>query len=300
VVNEIRSEPTRLARVRAYYDQTWLDYRFFWLNSRNLAIHFGYWDATTRTHGDALLAMNRVLADTVAIRAGDRVLDAGCGVGGSAIWLATHRGAQVVGITPVASQVVRARAYAQRRGLDGLVTFEQHDYLDTSYADASFDVVWAQESVSHSEHKDAFLAEAFRVLRPGGRLIVVDYFRSRRPYAESEERQLVGMLADWACPDLSTVGEFDAWARQAGFVDITWRDITDNVRPSWRRLYLLSLAMYPMGVVLRTVRLRSAVQHGNQRGAINGWRILEKGLWNESIMAARKPSQAPAPPPTTA
>ncbi len=289
MVDEIRSEPAQLARVRAYYDQTWLDYRVFWLNSRDLAIHFGYWDAATRNHGESLLAMNRVLADTVNIRTGDRVLDAGCGVGGSAMWLAEHRGARVVGITPVASQVVRARAYARRRGLDRLVTFEQHDYLNTPYADASFDVVWAQESVTHTEHKDAFFAEAFRLLRPGGRLVMADYFRWRRPYAEPEERLLLGMLADWVSPDISTVAEFDTWVRRAGFVDISWRDITDNVRRSWRRLYLLSMPLYPVGVALRALHLRSAVQHGNLRGAIRGWRVLQKGLWHESIMAARKP-----------
>ena len=286
----IRSEPANLARVRAYYDQTWLDYRLFWLSSRDLAIHFGYWDTTTRNHGEALLAMNRVLADSVGVRAGDRLLDAGCGVGGSAIWLAENRGAEVVGITPVASQVSRARGYARRRGVDGLVMFEQQDYLATPYEDASFDVVWAQESVTHTEYKDAFLAEAFRLLRPGGRLVVADFFRVRRPYNEADERQLLGALADWAAPDLSTVGEFDAWARQAGFVDIAWRDITDNVRRSWRRLYLMAMAVYPGGVVMRTLRLRKLVQHGNMRGAVNGWRTLQRDLWRECTMAARKPS----------
>ena len=49
--------------------------------------------------------MNRVLADRAGIRPGQRVLDAGCGVGGSSLWLAEQRGAAVVGITPVASQV---------------------------------------------------------------------------------------------------------------------------------------------------------------------------------------------------
>jgi len=291
MVDEVRSEPARLARVRSYYDQTWLDYRFFWLNSRNLAIHFGYWDATTRTHSESLLAMNRVVADTAAIGAGDRVLDAGCGVGGSAIWLATHRSAEAVGITPVASQVARARRYARRRGLDGLVTFEQRDFLDTSFPDASFDVVWAQESVSHTEYKDVFLAEAFRLLRPGGRLVVVDYFRHRRPYGPDDERLIVGMLADWACPDLSTGSEFDTWTRQAGFVDVTWHDITDNIRRSWRRLYVMARVTYPMGVMMRALRLRNAVQHGNQCGALKGWRILQRGLCHESIMTARKPDQ---------
>ena len=101
----------------AYYDETWLDYRLLWLNGRNLSVHFGYADVTTRGHADALLNMNRVLADRAAIWPGERVLDAGCGVGGSSFWLAQERGAEVVGITPVASQVTRARRFAEQRGL---------------------------------------------------------------------------------------------------------------------------------------------------------------------------------------
>src|SRR6478672_3022808 len=103
--------------VVAYYDQTWLDYRLFWLNRRTLSVHFGYNDASTRGHADALLNMNRVLADRAGIQPDARVLDAGCGVGGSSIWLAQARGAFVVGITPVASQVARARDFAAAHNL---------------------------------------------------------------------------------------------------------------------------------------------------------------------------------------
>src|SRR6266536_3557147 len=111
--------------VVAYYDHTWLDYRLLWLNRRTLSVHFGYTDATTRGHADALLNMNRVLADRAGIRPGAHVLDAGCGVGGSSLWLAQSRGAIVVGITPVASQVARARGFAVVRKLRDQVTFEQ-------------------------------------------------------------------------------------------------------------------------------------------------------------------------------
>jgi len=51
-----------LSRIRAYYDETWMDYRMLWLNPQNRAIHFGYWDEHTRSHTQSLFAMNRVLA----------------------------------------------------------------------------------------------------------------------------------------------------------------------------------------------------------------------------------------------
>src|SRR5262249_2568233 len=122
-----------------YYDETWLDYRVLWLNPDNLAVHFGYTDETTRNHTDALKNMNRVLADRVEIRPGERVLDAGCGVGGSSLWLARERGAEVVGITLAASQVAKARRYAARRKLNSRVHFEVADFTATPYPDASFD-----------------------------------------------------------------------------------------------------------------------------------------------------------------
>ena len=95
------------AAITDYYDHTWIDYRVLWLNRDNLAIHFGLYDETTHGHADALRNHNRVLADRIGLQPGERVLDAGCGVGGSAFWLAQRRAAEVVGITLPRSQVER-------------------------------------------------------------------------------------------------------------------------------------------------------------------------------------------------
>ena len=70
-------------------------------------------------HRQALVRNNEVLADIAAVQPGERVLDAGCGVGGSSCWLAQHREATVVGITLVPDQVARARAIARARGCRG-------------------------------------------------------------------------------------------------------------------------------------------------------------------------------------
>ena len=69
------------------------------------SLHFGYYDETATHHKAAVANMNRVMADLADIGREDKVLDAGCGVGGSGIWLAENRQCSVVGITPVAGQV---------------------------------------------------------------------------------------------------------------------------------------------------------------------------------------------------
>ena len=183
-----------------YYDETWLDYRLVWLEPSNFAIHFGYHDGERRSHAEALVQMNRVLADLARIGQGQRVLDAGCGVGGSSMWLAEHRGAQVLGITPVRSQVARARAFARRRGLSHLIRYRLADYADTGLPSASFDVVWALESLCHARDKAAVYREFARVLRPGGRLVIAEYARSARPLPGWKEQLLREWLSGWMHP----------------------------------------------------------------------------------------------------
>jgi cyclopropane fatty-acyl-phospholipid synthase-like methyltransferase len=91
--------------VQSYYEGTRWDYRWVWGVRNTYALHFGYYDEQATHHRAAVANMNKVMADLVAIQPGEKVLDAGCGVGGSSIWLAQNRNCTAVGITPVESQV---------------------------------------------------------------------------------------------------------------------------------------------------------------------------------------------------
>mgnify|MGYP001224377150 CR=1 FL=1 len=285
-----------LARIRAYYDETWSEYRWVWLNQQNCAIHFGYWDRHTRGHAQALLTMNRVLADQLGVRPGQRILDAGCGVGGSALWLAKTYDVEVVGITPVASQIARAQQFARAHGVAHRVTFEQQDYTATTFPGASFDVVWAIESVCHAPVKRRFLREARRLLRPGGRLGMVEYTRTGRPLAEAEEVLLRRWLSGWAIPDLATAAELARWAEEEGFDGVSLLDITANVRPSLRRLYRLATLAWPVASAAHALGLRSDTRDGNTRGARNQYLALQRGLWREHLLTASASRNDPDSP----
>jgi tocopherol O-methyltransferase len=274
-----------LRPIREYYEQTWHDYRFLWLNPSNYAIHFGYWDQLTRGHADALNRLNAVLASYIGIHPGAHILDAGCGVGGSSIWLARRFGATVTGITPVGSQVRRARRIAAEQGVADRVRFAEEDYTRTTFADASFDVVWAVESVCHAADKAAFYREAQRLLRPGGRLGIVEYMRTSCPLPDDGEALLQNWLSGWAIPDLATAEEHRAWA-QARFTEVQLIDITSNVRRSLARLHRMAVAAWPGELILRTLGLRSDTQHGNWRGARDQFRALTRGLWFDAVLTA--------------
>ena len=277
--------PLTLSQLQAYYDETWSDYRYFWLNRRNLAIHFGYWDESTRSHAQSLDRLNAVLAARIGLRSGERVLDAGCGVGGGAIWLARNYGVEVVGITPVASQVRRARQHARSyRNLK--LSFEQQDYTATDFPPSSFDVVWAVESVCHAADKRRFFEEAKRLLRPGGRLGMTEYVRRLPAFAPADEELLHRWLSGWAIPDLATMSDLRRWACDCGFGDVVTGDITAGVTPSLRRLYRLAMLTWPGESFLAALGLRSQTQHRNHRGARVQYLALRRGLWSYAMITA--------------
>src|SRR5260370_24043449 len=110
-----------------------MDYRGFWLNLDNRTIHFGYWDDHTRSHPDSLINMNRQMAARLDLRANQRILDAGCGVGGSAMWLAQVYAVKVVGINIVPDHVAPGARDAAERGLTEQIRFEPQDFHHTPF-----------------------------------------------------------------------------------------------------------------------------------------------------------------------
>jgi tocopherol O-methyltransferase len=282
------SDNGQLHAVQSYYDQTWLDYRMMWLNRTNRAIHFGYWDENTRSHSESLLNTNRVLADRAQFKPGELALDAGCGVGGTAMFLAENHGVRVMGVTVVHDQAIRAYRYSGERGLTDL-SFSLQDYMQTAFKPDTFDVAYSMEASNYATSKRDWLAEMYRVLKPGGRLVVQDGFRASRELTEAEDRLQRSWLDGWAVPHLAALDEFAGWAEELGFADVVAEDRTTNFAPSCRRLYRLTMACYPIAKALHAMNVRSDVQHGNVRAARDQWRAMRLRLWLYGIVTARKP-----------
>lgn len=218
------------SRVRAYYRETTEESYLVWGGSA-LALHLGLAARADEPAPDrdalsaSLLAMNAHLADRAAITAGTRVLDAGCGVGGSSIWLSRERGAHVLGLTLDPGQVTLARRFAGERGAT-TCAFAVADYADSGLAPGTFDVVWMLESLCHAADPRRALAHARSLLAPGGRFVCADFF------AGGGGPDCAAMCRGWVLPSLRTAGEIAALLAEVGFTEVVSSDLTPRVLPS--------------------------------------------------------------------
>jgi cyclopropane fatty-acyl-phospholipid synthase-like methyltransferase len=275
--------PADLRRaIAAYYDSTQVLYSLLWSPT---GVHYGIWEYETRSHAEAIRNSDRRVAAHLALPPGSLVLDAGCGIGGTSCHLAEDAGLRVVGLTLSRVQARRARRRAARRGSTPPPAFLIGDYACGCFADETFAGVLAVESSCYAEPKSAFVGEAFRVLRRGGRLVVLDGFLSRAP-ATADASSLYRELCDGlALRSLATVAEFDAALRQAGFAAIACEDLTVEVLPSAHRIATLSR----IGVrVCRGLRLPHRWElHG--RAGLAQLPLMRSGLMTYRLFSARKP-----------
>lgn len=265
-------------KVAEYYDITLPYYKWFWhRDSESSALHYGFWENDTRTVKDALLNENKFLAELAGVRSGTKVLDAGCGIGGSAIWLAKNRGAHVVGITLSKKQLEKAKELAKARGIDNKAEFYLKDFMNTGFPDDSFDVVWAIESVCHAVDKKIFLKEAYRVLKKGGRIVVADGFLRRKPNP-SEEIAYNNFLEGFVLPGLASADLFREEMAEVGFRDMRFLDKTEETKPSSKILYKRTRLFYPVVSFLNWLHIISNVLIKNSIAGIAQWELVKGGI----------------------
>jgi len=139
---------------------------------------------------------------------GSRVLDVGCGIGGSARILARDYGFEVLGISISPGQIARAQALTPP-GLP--CRFAVMDALALELADHSFDAVLSVEAGPHMPDKQRYADELLRVLRPGGLLAVADWNRrdaTVQPLSWLERRVMHQLLVQWAHPEFASIPGF--------------------------------------------------------------------------------------------
>tara|TARA_Y100001968_G_scaffold242422_1_gene226074 strand:+ start:1533 stop:2468 length:936 start_codon:yes stop_codon:yes gene_type:complete len=166
---------------------------------------------------------------------GSRILDIGCGIGGSARILANDYGFDVLGITISPQQVRRANELTQE---GTRCRFEVMDAMDLQLEKGSFDGVWSVEAGPHIPDKQIFADQMLRVLRPGGVLALADWNR-RDPmtlkYGFFEKFVLRQLLNQWTHPEFATINGFRRNLLNSPYCggNVETQDWTKFTIPSW-------------------------------------------------------------------
>ena len=277
------------ADAEKHYDDCYHDYLFAWCNKENLALHYGYWDQHTTSHHQALINKNQVLYDTAGISSKDHVLDAGCGIGGSSIWMAKQHGNQMTAITISKQQTEYAAQHAKRQGVTEKTEFLVSDFCDTPFEGESFDVIWGLESICHALNKGDFLKEAYRLLRPGGKIVVCDGFITRREFSDDEWLDIVVCLNGWAVPNLCSGDEFNQLLEDNQFQDVAYKDITAETLPSADYMFKVAKRLKPVQLLSQWLGLRTKAQTANYKVGLAQHRLFTDHLVEYGIFTATKP-----------
>lgn len=213
--------------IRAHYDLTTPFYRIFWGSH----IHHGLWEADESPKTAQAQLIER-LATLAHVGRDQKLLDIGCGMGGSSIYLSRTRGCTAVGVTLSRVQRRWAAVSAMLHGVRRRTDFHQADAEGVDFAPESFDVVWSIECTEHLFDKPRFFQRAARWLKPGGTVAICAWLAGER-LDEQKTQQVYDVCEGFLCPSLGTRADYVAWLQAAGLKDVEAHDWTRNVKQTW-------------------------------------------------------------------
>jgi ubiquinone/menaquinone biosynthesis C-methylase UbiE len=275
-------EETAAERFQRYYEEAGPDYAS-WSPSFNM--HFGFWRAgISPFNREAMLeqmnlevlrrlrvqdhAEDHVEDQTsdsdharIPVRIPLRIIDLGCGLGATLRTFARHLpSAHLEGISLVPWQIEQGRRLNHASPQAARIRLTLGNYEQTHLPSRSFDAACAFESgcYSHGASKSAFLQEAHRILRPGGRLVVADGFIGPGKF-RGPQRALYRKLCDcWVIDTLGEISAFKNELERIGFGDIVVEPMQARVTPSVLHVPVVTLKFLLKEVVFGKRKMSQA------------------------------------------
>jgi 2-polyprenyl-3-methyl-5-hydroxy-6-metoxy-1,4-benzoquinol methylase len=244
-------------QVAQYYDQNTARFLRFGGSKESAAIHRQIWAPGVQNTAHAFQYLNQLVADAIqpALRGQQgqlaelpplskaTVLDLGCGVGGTATWLAQRLDVIVVGVTNSAIQATLARQRAERSGLGERCHFIQADFMELPTSE-QVNAAYAIESFAHAPNGPLFFEQVAALLAHTGRLVMCDDFlaeictpanQQTEPRAAAETSTAAAywlrrFQKGWHIHHLTTPSAARQMAQAAGLSLVESRDLTPYLR----------------------------------------------------------------------
>lgn len=205
-------------------------YRANWAESFHLPPFHG-----NSTLAQALIAQEHGLADKAGFRAGMRLLDIGCGIGGPALSIVTHCGAHVTGINIVPRHIEIAQGKARDSGLVHLLDFLTADMMFLPFPACSFDGAYSFDAICHAPDKARAYAEIARVLKPGAAFAGCDWLYADGLSEAEYQEWIEPVCASSALPAVLSLGQVAGALATAGFIVQDCHNLAEDgdMTPNW-------------------------------------------------------------------
>ncbi|MBC7877169.1 MAG: class I SAM-dependent methyltransferase [Anaerolineales bacterium] len=209
--------PITTDAVRTYYDQNTSLFLKFNNSKKAQNIHRSLWKDGIKTLEDALNFSNSLILNEIESIATSNacIADLGCGVGASLFYIYPRLNAPnpALGLTLSPVQAKLAKESVKQLGLQDKILFAEGDFTSVPLI-KNLDAVYSVEAVCHAVEPEKYFREAGRLLRKGGKLILVDDYQTTRPLSQSESKWLKAYIDGWYVPGVRTVEQITAWAEK--------------------------------------------------------------------------------------
>jgi tocopherol O-methyltransferase len=248
-------------------------------------IHHGYFEHSSELPLAAQEKLIEKLIHLLTISPQNKILDVGCGMGGSSLYLAKKFNAQITGISLSQRQVDMATEAAKQEKLRGL-TFKVEDALSlASFPDNEFDVVWSLESCEQFYDKELFIQQAFRVLKPGGDLMLATWCSGAEEYEGLEAKKYQKLCTAFQLPYMPTINRYVQILQRCGFAVMQNLNWSSQVKKSWD-MGLTRLNAYSLVKIFKISGWRGVLFARNAKLMKYGF---EDGMIEYGVLVARKP-----------
>ncbi|MBO3676495.1 methyltransferase domain-containing protein [Streptomyces sp. NEAU-YJ-81] len=194
----------------------------------NRQLHIGFWDdpESDTPYEEAAVRFTDVVIERLKVDANAHVLDLGCGVGGPGLQIVERTGARVTGISISEEQIKAANKNAADAGFADRAVFRHANAMRLPFEDETFDAVMALESMVHMPDREQVLSEVYRVLRPGGRLVLTEFFE--RGPRKAERNPAIDGFCRVSMVTLPDVDDYVPMMHRTGLRLRELLDITEN------------------------------------------------------------------------
>jgi tocopherol O-methyltransferase len=193
-------------------------------------IHDGYYITGRETKQEAQENLTRLLVEKARIKNGAKIVDVGCGVGGSSIWMTEKLGATTVGITISPVQVEIARKLAIEKSVNSKFLFMNAEEMQF---DDTFDVIWLVAAATHFLNQEKFVKLATKSLNTGGKFIIFDWMLDQRVIAPSIDRYVKPVAEKMLLSSLYPMSTYIKWFIENGYRIVYSEDVTNHTIKTW-------------------------------------------------------------------